>query len=309
MAKTEQRLERNLTVWFIAIIVFICLAFALGDITKMIAIIAIWLLLLLVNFLWPFNLMIGIVVGLWVLHAEKKLSVRRRKILISAVVLGSVVLLGHFVYDAIRYRQTYNMVEHARIAAEATAEHRLANMRNALQSTGLVGEPMASSKVDVCYVTHADIGWFVHSWYQECYVRYLEGYYTTADGTDILNKAQLLAGSFGKLQTEYRRSSFPCDIFESGDSETLRYRSTAPHDNDAFSCGLPRQTSGTYPSYDEFDDKYSIKTYREFDPASIDLSKRQLWIIIQPKLYYDEDLGCRMSIFCENPRSMPIQAK
>ena len=195
--------------------------------------------------------------------------------------------------------------------AEERAERMLADRVEALRAAGIIKDRVGSSKLDVCYLDHEDAGWTVSSWYQNCGLRYVEGFTTGSDRGAAEERILALGApedfllgrspQFGKAASKLGSLAPPCVLFTDDErGETLRYRPSG-----SGGCEVPDPTGfGAIHS-----DHVSTKEYRTFDPSRLGNDQDQIWLVIDEH-YSHEVLGCGVSgiIFCESPRDKPVQA-
>lgn len=246
---------------------------------------------------------------------RRPLSTKKKGLLIAlAILLLPVVYLAAslavtFVRQTITTSAARDKVAQAREGALLKSDAAFSNQIAVLKRAGLIDHEVASSKVDVCYVTHSDRGWFAANWYQECYLRYVAGFTTLAGEVVVTSE---LSDAFGII--ERGSEFFPCELAKKDYKETLRYRpaniATANETNSVPSgCDIPGQIQGTGSVLGPImlDSELATKTFSSYDPETIDNTQNQLWVIHEDH-YYTEELGCGVGVFCTNPRSTPVQA-
>lgn len=208
----------------------------------------------------------------------------------------------------------HDKVNALRLEAEKGADSKLNDVTRYLNQKNLVGEKIASSKVDVCYLNHEDQGWVASNWYQDCYIRYTQGYVTQSTKVEVLRdvlKNSKGSTYFGEInQYAITGSGTDCDLFEKDYKSTLIYLPAGSLKND-FECQIPNPIQGTFTVRGPIilDRKLSARAYRTFDVDEISRENDQLWIQFD-EYYYHEDLGCQvLSIFCSSPRAGPVHPK
>ncbi len=226
---------------------------------------------------------------------------------IVLIIVGLPILLfGLYTgYQFIQSSLAEGKVKHAREKAEQTSDQEFNGKVSKLHQTGLLGSKIASSRHDICYLNHNDAGWTITSWYQKCYLRYAEGYTTTATKEEIINALETTSGPV----TNFDQPSLSCSIRDGlGFKEIARYRVAGSPQIDPF-CGVPDplQTTFSIRGAALHNDELSVKTYSTYDMKSIDSSSNQIWLTSDYE-YYDEQLGCFIPLVCNSPRSKPIQA-
>lgn len=190
---------------------------------------------------------------------------------------------------------------------------------NGLVSVGVIGNKIAYSKVDVCYITQSYSGWFTTNYYQDCYLRHIVGYtanFNKESTQDLVENNLNNDALFGK-KSNFNKSKFAdryieCNIFEQEHTSTIIYRpKEAISDKNnlpSTNCRTPNPLQGTWTVNGPvtLDKDLSVNAYETFDTNQINDSENQVWIV-QDKHYYHESLGCGPGlIFCSNPRKVPI---
>lgn len=197
----------------------------------------------------------------------------------------------------------------ARTSALSRLEDKTSQAVQALKQKGLVAAPIASAVADVCFVTHQDIGFTIAGWYQDCYVRSVQGFQTAATHQQALQAITSQQSYFGKADaTDYLQSVNACQLSEDDNREFVRYRPAGSRASD-YDCGIPDQLQGTFSVNGPIisDKDLSAKKFSSFNPSAIGSSTNQLWVIFDVD-YYHEDLGCAPTVLCGNPRPSPAQA-
>ncbi len=223
--------------------------------------------------------------------------------IIVAIILGVILLfiIGVFIFNYFNKQLIIKDVSGQRSEAEKKADASVQNLVNKMINSGVSNRAIATSKTDVCYVTHSDAGWFANNWYQDCYLRYIVGFETQLSLTQFAQKIS----SISQSHLEYP----PCVAFSVDNSTQILYRpANTPRDQTL--CEIPNQLQGigSVRGPIVLDKELSVKAYKSFDPANINNSQNQVWVI-HDEYYYREDLGCGIGLFCENPRSKPYSAK
>lgn len=238
---------------------------------------------------------------------------KKKLLIIFGIILlvPIVLILLDYANQYHKYVSAKSKVAEARTKAMPDFNQKSATAAAALRQAGLITIPLASSKVDVCYVTHEDQGWFAANWYQDCYLRYVQGFETTATKTEALQKVSSLSDIFGEPQdSPNAQTVFKCELAESNFKETVRYRPAGSPISSLNECGIPDQLQGVFSVKGPImlDNELSAKSYDSFNPVTVDNSKNQIWVM-SDTYYYHEELGCGFGIFCANPRSKPARAE
>jgi hypothetical protein len=203
----------------------------------------------------------------------------------------------------------------SRSEAERTADKKLGQIENLITRTGITDKQIASSKIDACYVAHADQGWFAYTYYQDCYLRYVQGYTTKLSKSELKQKllaqpdAVILFGKENGTPTIYDN----CKLYQKASTAVankveLIYR-PANVTSDEYTCRVPDPLKGLFSaSASVLDEELATKIYRDYDATKIDNSLNQFWFYFDEH-HYHEDLGCGTNLLiCDNPRPKPIQA-
>jgi len=230
-------------------------------------------------------------------------------VVLVIVALPFVYWTYDLIHQNIKTQQAKAKVTAARQAIEEAADKKVSDFETALTKAKLVGAKIGSSKVDVCYVTHADSGWFAQFWYQECYLRYVSGFYAAVSKNDlkkdILKNPAVLAGIGGKLSNMDQTYKDSCEVSDRLDYEKLSFLPKDYISDEAFACSIPDQNQGinSVEGPIGLDNELSVNRYYSLDTYSVK-NRSQIWLE-HDEDYYHEHLGCGFGIFCENPRSKP----
>lgn len=238
----------------------------------------------------------------------------KKKILIALLIIVSVPALFVVVNIADNYRKSIaaeSKIKNARQTAEIVSDEKIKEATNILKELGIATDSLGSSKTDVCYVNHRDQGWFAASWYQDCYIRYVDGFTTKLSRDEVMQRLTSnikTPAYFGQsYSVSVNRGVSNCGLFEEEYKTTLLYR-PANYRLDHYSCEIPNPLQALWSVKGPIvsDDELSVKAYRTFDIDEVDNSKNQVWIMFDDH-YYHEDLGCGVgAVFCNNPRSKPV---
>lgn len=183
----------------------------------------------------------------------------------------------------------------------------------ALNKLGAITSNLGSSKVDVCYTDYR--GKTANSWYQDCYLRYIEGFSTNLNIDEVRNsllsdpKSISIFGNDSSLrQTD--PDHLYCTLFDrfNHDNEYRTELVMIPVNTKGSygECEVPNllQSYGSVKGHIKSNNALSVKTYKTFDTSVIDGVQNQIWLVLN-KHYYHEELGCAGIIGCFNPRGKP----
>jgi hypothetical protein len=167
------------------------------------------------------------------------------------------------------------------------------------QKIGILGEKVAESKADICYINESVVG-LSSSWYQDCKLNYVAGYTALLSREETFTRLKGLHeedSTFPKLSQFMRKGCRYSAIVSYVPAGSI------PKGND---CRIPDLFGGIRPRIDGV--PRSSKFDYTFDPDAIDQSVDLLWIN-HTQRYYQESLWCVPEMLCFNsPRSTPIQA-
>ena len=202
-------------------------------------------------------------------------------------------------------------IQIARQLAEGLTDKKVSEAKNLLTESGIAVDDIESSKIDVCYVNHSDAGWMASNWYQDCYLRYVNGFATDLASQDVKQMLMTNPKTSAYFGDEDAVLIFTqrlyCGLFEKDHSTTLVYRpANLGYDEDGCEIPSPYQSVSSVRGPIILDDELSVRTYKIFNPLEVDNSRNQIWTIFDEH-YYHEELGCGTGfIFCSNPRSTPV---
>jgi hypothetical protein len=234
-----------------------------------------------------------------------------KKIAIGFVLLVLIAVAAiygnYFFWKAIEDRDAVKKVNEQHAAADIEGDQIFRSRISSLQNLGIMGEKVAESKADSCYIDPAYAGFTTSTWEQFCQLNYLVGY------TALLSREE----TFTRLETAALHKedrTFPRRIrrgnrrgcnFSSWRRNNVRYvpAGSIPEGDD---CRIPDPVYGIRPRGARMPG--STKFDYTFNPDAIDQSVDLLWITYTQS-YYREDLGCTPLPLCSNsPRSKPIKA-
>jgi hypothetical protein len=202
-------------------------------------------------------------------------------------------------------RAAAKRVNEQHAAADIEDDQIFRSRASSLQQLGIMGEKIAESKADTCYIDSYAHGFTIAGWEQFCQLNYVAGY------TALLSKEE----TFTRLQTlhkkdptfylyrTYRSVGDGCRFYPS-EFNTVSYvpAGAIPDGSD---CRIPDLVGGIGPG--GIRKPVRTKFDYTFDPDAIDQSVDLLWITYSHR-YYREDLGCSGLLCMNSPRSKPIQA-
>lgn len=221
----------------------------------------------------------------------------------------SAIYGKYFLSKAINARAAVKNVNEQHAIADIEGDQIFRSRITSLQKLGIMGEKVAESKADTCFIDSVEGGFATLTYEQRCQLDYVAGY------TALLSREE----TFTRLQSLPKRNS-TFNLYSSA-PDGCAYRmspfwvagnlcrvpaGTIPESRNDSGCGIPDPVNGIpypragFPQSTSFD--YT------FDRDAIDQSVDLLWINYIHR-YYREDLGCRPGLFCGGPpRSTLIQA-
>lgn len=214
--------------------------------------------------------------------------------ILLALVISIGALIAPRLLDSIKTPHVKAEVSKLRANAEQLLDQKISDQIQLWKQNGSrIDENIASSKIDVCYLTHTDSGWMINHWYQNCYLRYVEGF--TVSKVQSTQRTQPLTQNCGLNQQGSVEESYSF-LFRPAGAQSQAYH-----------CKIPNPLQGTWSVRGpvRLDNELVTKVYRSFDPRKITNEKDQQWIILE-KHYYKESLGCAGILFCDSPRAKAI---
>ncbi len=234
-----------------------------------------------------------------------------KKIAIGFVllVLTSVALIygKYYITRAIKDRAARENVNKLHAAADIEGDELFRSRISKLNQLGVLGEKVAESKADTCYIDPSYAGFTFRKWAQSCQLDYVAGYTAPLSKEETfarIEAASLYEGdpTFPKRQHSASRLTCAYGIWP---TNNIIYLPALPYPADD-GCRIPNLVNGVtprgalVPGNTKFD--YSFRS------DEIDRSINLLWITFKHH-YYHENLGCTPDPFCSSsPRSTPIQA-
>jgi hypothetical protein len=226
-------------------------------------------------------------------------------LLVLIVLIKVAVTYGmYFSSKADKDRAAVKNVNEQHAAADIEGDEIFRSRISRLHQLGIMGEKVAESKADTCYITPS--GGFGCRWTQYCQLDYVAGYTALLSREETFDRIEAASlrkkdPTFpGRLHPSHRRGC----RYGKGRGSNVRYvpAGSIPEDD----CHIPDPVNGVgrfgagRPGSTSFD--YT------FDPDTIDQSVDLLWITYK-RHYYWENLECRPGLLpLAPPRSTPIQA-
>ena len=224
------------------------------------------------------------------------------------VVIAVAVIYGkYFLYKAVSDRAAEKDVNEKHAAADIEGDEIFQSRISRLHQLGIMGEKVAESKADSCYIDSYDYGFTTGGWEQFCQLDYLAGYTALLSREETFTRLETAAlhkedRTFPRRLSARHRGGCRYSVWQSNNITYVPESSA--HERGEY-CYIPGTVTGirprgvARPGNTKFD--YTI------DYDAIDQSVDLLWINYTHK-YYREDLGCRPEPFCMvSPRSTPIQ--
>ena len=175
-----------------------------------------------------------------------------------------------------------------------------------LHQLGIIGEKVAESKADTCYIKSTGAGISIETWEQFCKLNYLIGYTALLSRGETFDRIE--AASLHKeaptFPTRHHWSFRGGCRYSPGSSNNISYvpADSTPEDD---ACRIPDPASwvGPFGARKPGNTKFDYT----FDPDTIDKSVDLLWITYTHR-YYRENLGCSGLLCMNSPRRTPVQA-
>lgn len=242
------------------------------------------------------------------IYRNRNLTKALLVIFVAIIVLSTFVQVNNF----IRNNNSRLAVIKARNINEPQYEAIRSAKIDALYEGFVISDktPTYSSKIDACYVTHSDSGWVTTSYYQDCYIRYVDLYSTTLNRNEIeqrLGSIHQVRGLFG--EPGLSNSKICGSLYEDNYKITLSFLTwqVSAKVADELNCKVPKQTQSTFTLKGPIilDENLKTRFARFFDENKIDQSKQ--YVMMQSdNYYYNESLGCAVGFLCPSPRAEPI---
>ena len=231
-----------------------------------------------------------------------------KKIVIGFGLLALIaIVLGCGKYSPLRPfkdRAAAKIVNEQNAAADIEGDEIFRSRISSLQQLGIMGEKVAESKADNCYIEPTYAGFTTARWEQFCQLDYLAGY------TALLSRDE----TFDRIDTASLHKEDPTFPYRLHSKRVCGYSvSLSPNviyvpADSIFKrdyCRIPDPVSGMRPRGPLMPG--STKFDYTFDPDAIDQSVDLLWITYKHR-YYREDLGCAGLLCGATPRRTPVQA-
>jgi hypothetical protein len=231
-----------------------------------------------------------------------------------AIGLGLLVLIAvaviygkFFITRAVKDRAAVENVNKLHAAADIEGDELFGSRISRLQQLGILGEKVAASKADTCYINSAHGGFSISTWEQFCQLDYVAGYTAPLSQEETFDRIE--AAPRHKDDPTFPRRLHPAN------RRGCRY-SVWPENNITYlpvgsipkgeGCHIPYLVNGITPRGARLPGTTSFDY--TFNSDEIDRSVDLLWITYT-HTYYREDLGCTPDPLCSSsPRSTPIQA-
>ncbi len=231
--------------------------------------------------------------------------------MLKKIVIGSGLLVlitvsvccwNYTFFTAAKERAAVKNVNEQHAAADIEGDQIFRSRISSLQQLGIMGEKVAESKADTCYINRWYTGITTAGWEQFCQLDYLAGYTALVSREETYTRLQALhkEDPTFPLQPSIRNGC----RYSPWPNNAVSYvpAGSIPEGND---CRIPDLAGGIGPG--GINKPVSTKFDYTFDPDAIDQSVDLLWITYTHR-YYREDLGCA-GLFCgKTPRSTPAQA-
>jgi hypothetical protein len=240
--------------------------------------------------------------------------------------VAALILLGISLFAADKIQQyradsfARSKIPAARNEAEDKGDAEIERKNEFILQNKLGDTRIGSAKVDVCSNGHDDGGWMIQNWYQQCELRYIEGFSTPHTKESFIQAITQLSSTntlfiddsiIREAGSGFELYPNQCRLY-SGETQwgflsitflPAGYKPTSVDVYSADGCIIPGQklSDPDYPIGEAV-----MKMFRGFNANSLDHTKAQVWITLRD-VYYDEDTGCT-GILCDNPRPKPIQA-
>lgn len=237
-----------------------------------------------------------------------KVGTGRKIVLLFYVLFGTslIMILGSNTFNYFKSLSAKQKSDELRTSIEKVADKKFETQVAILYKAGVIYRKISDSKFDICYISNSGGGWTVSNWYQYCYIRYVQGFYTNLDKNTVRHNILAIPNAtseFGRIETE--QTADECSLFTSVKSlsHTVSYR-PAGTPLKSYYCRVPNQLQGIGSVKGPFvlDEDLSKRAHRNFDSTQVDNSKDQIWIELDEQYYY-ESLGCAVGLLsCNNPR-------
>jgi hypothetical protein len=227
---------------------------------------------------------------------------QRLLIIVSLLILIIGISKVHGMFNN---RHEISDIKNARSKKALDVESTIGQQDELLKQLGVVGEKVASSKVDFCSVDSRDAGWFAQSYGQICGLQYAEVYTANANKETLIQRVSNSPLSSKLFGRPIKDLTYPtCDAFESKSFHgTLLYLPAPSNDSQNITkgCAIPNLGNRT-PSQ-----QGSTKVFYTFDRTSLP-DADTIWVVHNDG-YYSKDLGCGIQLFfCFSPRKTPLIA-
>jgi hypothetical protein len=224
-----------------------------------------------------------------------------RKFLLIGLVIFLLPVISSIVKSQWNNYVAKNEIVKQRQDSEKASESQVKSNTEYIKETLGVTKNIGSSKIDVCYLNHSDGGWMIAYWYQDCYLRYVDGFETSLSRDEVI--ARIVANPKSKelFSSEYDYGPDGCLIYQ------RLFYVPANYAGMDYDCFVPNQLQGIWSVRGAItnDGKLSTKKYRSFDNEMVNRTVNIIWVTHEDH-YYHEQLGCGIGLFCSSPRAKPV---
>jgi hypothetical protein len=235
----------------------------------------------------------------------------RKKIVIgfSLLVLVAVAAIGgwHFYTKAAKERLAVKNVNAQYAIANIEGDQIFQARISSLQELGIIGDKVAASKANICYLTAIEAGFITAEWAQICELHHVTGYSAPLPREETRARLQSLPKRDPtRHMRRFPRDDCRYDMLPFWRRGSLRWipSGTTSEGSDSKYCGIPDLADLRGKANRALDSVSTTFDYT-FDPRAVDRGSDQIWITYVHH-YYRESLGCRGCLY--PPRSTPIQA-
>jgi hypothetical protein len=208
----------------------------------------------------------------------------------------------YFFSKAANERAAIENVNEQHAAADIEGYQAFQSRVSSLHQLGILGEKVAESKADTCYIHPSYSGFSTATYEQFCQLDFVAGYTATLAPEKTFTRLQTLPkdDQVFPINRSYVGGCMHF-IWPTGTVSRIP-RDSMPEGKKGLDCRIPDLVNGISfhgPQRSSFD--YT------FVPSAIDQSVDLIWVTYLHR-YYRENIGCRPGLFCSSPRDTPIQA-
>jgi hypothetical protein len=238
----------------------------------------------------------------------KKIAIGFGLLVLIALIKVAVIYGGYLSSKAANDRDAIKNVNEQHAVADIEGDRLFRSRISSLQQLGILGEKVAESKADNCYIEANCVGFGCQSWEQFCRLDYVAGYAALLSRDETFDRIEIasLRKEDPTFPTRYHPSNRSGCRYSAGRSNNITYvpAGSIPEGED---CRIPEPVSGMKPRGER--KPGSTKFDYTFDPDAIDQSVDLLWTTYTHR-YYRENLVCRPGLLsgCGPSRSTAIQA-